>query len=298
MVRKIKKKEKPIRNRQRFTIADVVIYTVLGLVTLTMIIPFLNIIAISLSDYASAVKDKSMLLPKNLNFSAYGILFNVEVYRAIAVTAFVVVTNTVLHILLCMMAAYPLSKKELPGRQLMLLYVLFAILFNGGTIPFYILINKTLGLSDSLLVYILPGVVNAYTVILMKNFIKQIPDSLEEAAFIDGASYVGIFFKVIMPLSKPIIATMALFNGVGVWNNWFSAVLFIKNKKLFLIQNVLREMLIENNMGSLGHANLDKSYDVSVKMAAIIIAIIPVVIIYPMIQKYFIKGMFVGSVKG
>jgi len=296
MVRK-KSKANDSGFRERFSLQDVIIYAVLGLAVATMVIPFMNIISISLSDYASAVSNKSMIIPKNITFSAYNILFNPEVYRAIGVTVFVVIANTVLHIVLCMMAAYPLSKKNLPGRTVMLLFVLFTILFSGGTVPFYILV-KDLGLNDNILVYILPGVVSAYTVILMKNFINQIPDSLEEAALVDGANYLFILFRIIMPLSKPIIATMALFNGVGVWNNWFTGVLFVKDKRLFLIQNVLREMLIEGNMGAMGTTDLVKSYDDSVKMAAIIIAIIPVVLVYPLVQRYFIKGMFVGSVKG
>ena len=281
----------------KFTLVDGIIYILLGLLVFTMVIPFMNIIAISLSDYASAASNKTMLLPRNLTFSAYSILFNVEVYRALGVTAFVVVANTTLHIVLCMMAAYPLSKKDLPGRKTMLIYVLFTMLFSGGTIPFYILIHS-MGLNDNILVYILPGVVGGFTVILMKNFISQIPPSLEEAALVDGANYLRILFGIIFPLSKPIIATMALFNGVGVWNNWFSAVLFVKDKRLYLIQNVLREMLIEGNMGAFGQTDLTKSYEVSVKMAAIIIAIIPVVLIYPLVQKHFVKGMFLGSVKG
>lgn len=281
----------------RFTLVDGIIYILLGLFVFTMVIPFMNIIAISLSDYASAASNKTMLLPRNLTFSAYSILFNVEVYRALGVTAFVVVANTALHIVLCMMAAYPLSKKDLPGRKTMLIYVLFTMLFSGGTIPFYILIHS-MGLNDNILVYILPGVVGGFTVILMKNFISQIPASLEEAALVDGANYLRILFGIIFPLSKPIIATMALFNGVGVWNNWFSAVLFVKDKRLYLIQNVLREMLIEGNMGAFGQTDLTKSYEISVKMAAIIIAIIPIVLVYPLVQKYFVKGMFLGSVKG
>ena len=254
MVKKSKQKSDVLfaNGVQKFSFVDVIIYIILGLLVVTMIVPFMNIISISLSNYASVVSDKTMLIPKNLNFSAYIIIFNVEVYRAFFLTAFVTVANTTLHIVLCMMAAYPLAKKDLPGRKVMFIYVLFTMLFSGGTIPFYILV-RDLGLTDNVLVYILPGVVGAYTVVLMKNFIGQIPKSLEEAALTDGANYLYILFKIIFPLSKPIIATMALFNAVGVWNNWFTAVLFVKDKNLYLIQNVLREMLIEGASAPLRH---------------------------------------------
>ena len=298
MVKKCRKSSEVIlaNGVQKFSFVDVMIYIVLGLLVVTMVVPFMNIISISLSDYTSVVSDKTMLIPKNLNFSAYKIIFNVEVYRAFFLTAFVTVANTTLHIILCMMAAYPLAKKELPGRKVMFIYVLFTMLFSGGTIPFYILV-RDLGLTDNVLVYILPGVVGAYTVVLMKNFIGQIPKSLEEAALTDGANYLYILFKIIFPLSKPIIATMALFKAVGVWNNWFTAVLFVKDKNLYLIQNVLREMLIEGNMAAFGQTNLMQTFDDSVKMAAIIVSIIPIVAIYPFVQRYFTKGLYLGSVK-
>ena len=160
------------------------------------------------------------------------------------------------------------------------------------------ILYKELGLADNILVYIIPGVVSSYTVILMRNFMTQIPYGLEEAALLDGANYAQILFKVIFPLSKPIIATMALFNAVGVWNNWFTGVLFIRNDNLKLIQNVLREMLIEGNMGAFGQLTQHQTYETSVQMAAIIVAMVPILLVYPWVQKYFVKGMYIGSVKG
>lgn len=280
----------------RFTLADAVIYLSLAAVTLTMILPFMNIIAVSLSDYASVVQNKALLWPKNIHFSAYSIIFNEEVYRSMLLTAFIVVTGTLLHIFVCILAAYPLSKKQLPGRKAMLIFILITMLFSGGLIPYYFII-KGLGLDNNILVYILPGAAGAYTIVMMKNFLLQISPSLEEAALIDGGNYLYILFKIIIPLSKPIIATLALFFGVGRWNDWFTAVLFIQNKKLYTIQNVLRDMVIESNMGAFGSIDLTKSYSTSVKMAAIIIATAPIMAVYPFLQKYFVKGIFMGSVK-
>ncbi len=298
MVREKKKKAVATTlGREPFGVADVIIYVALGLLVATMFVPFMNIVAISLSGYEAAVSNTSMLFPEDLTFSAYEIIFKPEVYRALGVTAFVTVANTALHIVLCMMLGYVLTKKEMPGRNLMMVFVLIPMLFSGGTIPFYILI-KEMGLNDNLLVYILPGVVSAYTVILMRNFITQIPDSLEEAALLDGASYAQILVRIVFPLSKPIMATMALFNAVGVWNNWFTGVLFVKDKNLMLIQNVLRDMLIEGNMGAFGQLTQQQSYETSVQMAAIVVSILPIIMVYPFIQKYFVKGMYIGSVKG
>ena len=277
--------------REQFGFADVIIYVVMGLLVVTMVVPFMNVIAISLSGYEAAVSNSSM------TFSAYEILLNPEVYRALGVTAFVTVANTTLHIVLCMMLAYVLAQKDLPGRRFMMTFILIPMLFSGGTIPMYILYRE-LGLTNNILVYILPGVVSTYTVVLMRNFISQVPDSLEEAAKLDGASYLQILIKIIFPLSKPIIATMALFNAVGVWNNWFTGVLFIHDDRLKLIQNVLREMLIEGEMGAFGQITQQQTYEVSVQMAAIIVAILPIFLVYPFIQKYFVKGMYIGSVKG
>ena len=167
----VKKKRKAVAatlGRERFGVADVVIYTIMGLVVLTMVIPFMNIVAISLSGYEAAVSNTSMLFPQDLTFSAYEILLKPEVYRAIGITAFVTVANTALHIVLCMMLAYPLSQRKLPGRNLMMTLTLIPMLFSGGTIPMYIL-YKELGLADNILVYILPGVVSGYTVVPLKS---------------------------------------------------------------------------------------------------------------------------------
>lgn len=298
MVRNKKKKVVAATlGREPFGTADVIIYVIMGLLVLTMVIPFLNVVAISLSGYEAAVQNTSMLFPKDFTLSAYEILLNSEVYRALGLTAFVTAANTLLHIVLCMMLAYSLSHQDLPGRRFIMTFILIPMLFSGGTIPMYILYRE-LGLMDNILVYILPGVVSTYTVVLMRNFISQIPDSLEEAALLDGASYLQILVKIVFPLSKPIIATMALFNAVGVWNNWFTGVLFIHNDKLKLIQNVLRDMLIEGEMGAFGQLTQQQTYETSAQMAAIVVAILPIFMVYPFVQRYFVKGMYIGSVKG
>lgn len=304
MVKLFRKKQKdlddvqqsPASKTEKFGFIDGLIYFVMILIFLAIVIPFANIIALSLSDSTATIANPQMLWPQGFQLDAYSILFNEEVLRATGLTLVVVLANTTLHIVLCMMAAFVLSHHELPGRTFLLFIFTFAMLFNGGTVPFYLLI-KDLHLTDNILVYILPGVVAPYTVILMKNFVNALPKSMEEAAIIDGAPYMTILFKIVFPLSKPIIATMALFNGVGVWNNWFSAVLFVKDKRLYLIQNVLREMLVLDDLSAFGEYDVTKVSKTSVQMAALIISIIPILLIYPFVQGYFSKGITIGSVK-
>ena len=288
--------QSPAAKTERFGVGDAIIYFFMILLLLVIVIPFMNIISLSLSDYASTIAEPMMIFPRGLQFDAYKILFNKEVLRATGLTLFVVAANTTLHILLCMAAAFVLSHHDLPGRTALLFIFTFAMLFSGGTIPFYLLIDS-LKLTDKVLVYILPGVVAPYTVILMKNFINALPHSLEEAAVIDGAPYLTILFRIVFPLSKPIIATMALFNGVGVWNNWFSAVLFVNDKKKYLIQNVLREMLIQDDLSAFGDYDVTKVSKISIQMAALIVTIIPILLVYPFVQGYFNKGITIGSVK-
>ena len=179
----------------------------------------------------------------------------------------------------------------------MLIILLIPMLFGGGLIPLYLVI-KSLGMLDSIWVFLIPGLVSPYNIILMKNFLLQVPDSLLEAARVDGAGHMTILFRIVAPLSKPILATLALFTGVGRWNDWFTAVMYINDTRLYPIQNVLRDITMGGS--SLAPSIFTSSSyiaDVSVQMAVTIIATIPIVLVYPFLQKYFVKGIFMGSVK-
>jgi len=181
----------------------------------------------------------------------------------------------------------------------MLLFLLITMLFGGGLIPYYLVI-KDLGLIDNVLVHIIPGLVSGFNIILMKNFIQQIPGSLIEAARIDGAGFFRILFQIIAPLSKPILATLALFFGVGKWNEWYTTVLFINDPDLYPIQNILRQMVVEGNMDTIGSGIVNRpefTLSISIKMAVIVIATVPIMLVYPFLQKHFVKGIFMGSVK-
>lgn len=294
-----KDSERRLRKKKSVGVADVVIYGMFIILSVITLIPFMNIISISLSDYGAVVTNKAMIFPEGLNFDAYYIIGDPAVLKSFLLTVMIVVVSTVLHLLVCLLTAYPLSKKDLPGRNIMLLFLLITMLFGGGLIPYYLVI-KDLGLIDNVLVHIIPGLVSGFNIILMKNFIQQIPGSLIEAARIDGAGFFRILFQIIAPLSKPILATLALFFGVGKWNEWYTTVLFINDPDLYPIQNILRQMVVEGNMDTVGSGIVSRpefTLSISIKMAVIVIATVPIMLVYPFLQKHFVKGIFMGSVK-
>ena len=284
-----------LRGGVSFGVFDVITYIVIGLLVVITLIPFLNILAISMSGY----DDKTLLFPRDFTLEAYAIMFSPRLYKSFLITVFIVIVSTVLHILVCLLTAFPLSRKYLPYRRFFLIFILITMLFGGGMVPYYLIINS-LGMVDNLLVFIIPGLASGYNILLMKNFLLQVPESLEDAARIDGAGYFRILFKIFLPLSMLFIATLALFFGVGKWNDWFTAILFIHdNTQLYPIQNVLRMMVIDGNYGTIGGGmNIpDVSLTSAIKMAVIVIATVPIVCVYPFLQKYFVKGIFMGSVK-
>lgn len=283
------------KNKTAFDYLLIIILTLLAAIT---ILPFMNIIAISFSDYASVIENTGMIWPVNFNVEAYAIIGSPDIYRAFAMTIFYVVVGTVLHLIMCLITAYALSVRNLPGRKVMLMILVIPMLFGGGLIPTYLVI-KSLGMLDSIWVFIIPGLVSPYNIILMKNFLLQVPDSLFEAAQIDGAKHTTILFRIVAPLSMPILATLALFTGVGRWNDWFTAVMYINDTKLYPIQNVLRDLTLGGS--SLAPSIFTSSRytaDISVQMAVTIIATVPIILVYPFLQKYFVKGIFMGSIKG
>ena len=291
-------KAKKLKGVSLFDYVNCAIMILFAIITLY---PFWYVISVSLTEYSQFINTKFLLYPKGINFEAYKIILTEEsLYRSFILTASVVVVYVVLHVFLCFITAYPLSKKNVPGRNFMLLLVVIPMVFSGGMIPTYLVI-KSLGLMNTYTVLIITGAFSAYNTVLMKNFISQVPDALEEAAKIDGANDYYILFKIYLPMSLPIIATIALFAAVGKWNDYGTALYYISNSKLYPIQNVLRSMLVENSIdtvsGGFGQAEAFK-LQTSSKMAAVVVATVPVVAVYPFVQKYFVKGIMLGSVKG
>ena len=225
------------------------------------------------------------------------ILNNDGLLNAFLLSLGVVIVFVILHVFLTMLSAYPLSRGYLKGKKFILLFLIITMLFSGGLIPYYILI-RDLGLRENILVYIIPGLISPFNIIIARNFIKTIPNEVFESAKIDGANEVQILFKIVFPLSGAIMATIALWAGVGKWNDWMTGVLYVtKDKDLWMIQQFLRNILIT---ASSGQGVVDPEIMMmaeGVKMAAIVISIVPIIVIYPFVQKFFVKGVLLGSVK-
>ncbi len=282
-----------------FSIFNYIFFTLLCIV---MVYPFWHVIMMSLSSVEATAKGGVFLWPKGFNLETYAKVFNdPSIWSGYFTTILVTLSGTLFGTLFTATTAYPLSKKYLPFSKTMLLLVLFTMLFSGGMIPGYLLM-KNLGLIDNRLSLILPGLVSAYNVIIMKSFFQSLPESLEESAKIDGATEVTVFWKIILPLSKATIATIALFTAVGYWNDYFSTVLYINSKERWALQAVLRYMLTNTNqaMQSAGVsvAAATNVTAATIKSASVVVATVPILCVYPFVQKYFVKGVMIGGVKG
>ncbi len=278
-------------------------YLFFTLLTILMVFPFWHVIMMSFSDHISTQSGGIFLWPKGFNLDTYRSVFkNPQIFTGFFTSVFVTVTSTVLGTLLTAMAAFALSKSRLHGGKFLLYMILFTMLFSGGMIPNYLLI-KSLNLIDSRWALILPNLINAYNLIIMRNFFLAIPSSLEESARIDGANDLTIFFRIVLPLSKASLATIALFIAVGYWNDYFSTVIYILTRPdRWSLQAVLRYMLTNTTeaMSAAGVQTVSTSNVTAqtIKSASIVIATVPILLVYPFVQKYFVKGVMLGSVKG
>lgn len=283
---------------------DIVSYLFMTIFSLFCILPFILILSSSISDEKAVQMTGFVLIPKEISLFAYKVIFQDNaIFNAYKTTIIFTVVGTVLCLILTSAMAYALSVKTFTHRNKIAFFVYFTMLFNGGLIPTYLLITKYLNLTDNILVYILPVLVNPFNMFLLRNFFKQIPDSLAESAKMDGANDIYILFKIILPLSKPALATIGLFYGLGFWNEWFTATLFINDKELYslqyLIMKVLREVDFANQVNELPGVLLNYVVPTNTaKMATAVVTVGPIIFIYPFLQKYFVKGLVVGAVKG
>jgi putative aldouronate transport system permease protein len=291
-----------IRGRSAGSIVfQIINYTFLAVVAALCLFPILHVFAVSFSGAGPAAANEVVLWPIDFNLSSYSTIlskpaflssFGISVER----TLFGVVINTVLTLLM----GYPLSKtaKEMPGRNVYMWLLVFVMLFNAGLVPNYLLI-KTLGFIDSIWALVLPTAVPVFNVILVMNFMKMLPREIEEAAFIDGASYWVCWSKLILPLSKPVIATIVLFSFVMHWNSWYDGLIYMNDNAKYPLQTFLYTVIQDRDITTLDQAQ-DSTFvnGVTLKAAQIFIAMLPVIILYPFLQKYFTKGIVVGAVKG
>lgn len=300
---KVQKRRKEITlERIKNIIIDFLICALLVLIALTCILPILHVLAKSLSSDAAVMGKSVYLLPKGLNIDAYIRVFKDQsMIRSLFYTIFVTVTFTVIGMILVTCAAYPLTKMRLKGRGIISFVFLFTMYFSAGVIPEYLLMDQ-LNLLDTPWAIILPLTFSAYNMIIMKSFIQaNVPDSLEESAYMDGASHFVILMKIVLPLSKPIIATLCLFFAVGRWNAYQDSLYYITNANLYVLQHKLY-LLVGNASDTASIAASEGSAVIGspevIKAACIMFATIPIICIYPFVQKYFVKGTLVGAVKG
>lgn len=280
---------------------NVVTLTVLAFCTLY---PFWYVLCMALSTYQDTVGKTVILWPQNFTWANMNyILSTPDFVRIYANTAFVVLVGTAMSLVFTTMCAYALSR-NVPGGKWIGFGIFFTLLFGGGMIPTFLVVRST-GLLNTLWALILPRVIDPFNIFLMRNFFQSIPSSLDESASLDGAGVFTILFRIILPVSMPGIATVALFYGVGYWNAFFDAVIYISSRERWTIQVLLRELLISIQPDILGSGatagsadNLGQTLGYTVKMATVVTAVVPVMIIYPFLQRYFVHGVIVGAVKG
>ena len=292
------------KNERRYSFWMNLVMTLLSVI---MVFPFLLLIAASFTDNEAVLRYGYSLIPRKFSLMAYQYIWTerVQIFRAYFVTIAVTVLGTAAGVMISLLYGYALSKKDFPGRNFFAFYLFFTMLFNGGLIPTYIWYTRYLHIKNTIWALVVPGLLmGAYNVIMIRTYYQNsVPGELAEAARIDGAGEFKTFFKIYMPLSKPIVATMAMFIGLAYWNDWTNGLYYITDNKLFSIQQLLNNILrtieyLSKNPYSSSLASTTKMPEETVRMAIAVVGMIPVFLLFPMLQKYFVKGITVGSVKG
>ncbi|MEC2346400.1 carbohydrate ABC transporter permease [Paenibacillus barengoltzii] len=283
------------------------IYVFLTVFSLSTLYPFLNAIAISLNEGLDTAKGGITLWPRSFTLENYEVVFQDErLMSGFIISVLRTVVGTISAILATAIFAYGMTKRELMGRKFYMLMCIFTMYFSGGLIPTFLLI-RNLGMFNSFWVYIIPSLIGVWNMIIFRTFFQGLPQGLEESAKIDGCGNWGTLFRIVLPLSGPVIATLSLFTAVGHWNEWFIASIYISKEELLPIQTILKQILASNivseqtaNLDAAAQAHMAQAKTVtskSLSMATMMVATIPIVLVYPFVQKYFVKGVLVGSLK-
>lgn len=295
------KKSSLFQGVNRVRVSDFVIAFVIFLLSLTCIVPFIHIAAKSISSNTAVLSKSVYLWPKDLNFEAYASIFrDGQLTHSMVYTIWMTVLFTVIGMIVTILAAYPLARKELRGRTVFAFIIMFTMYFSAGLIPEYLL-YKDLGLLNTMWVLVLPLCFSPYNMLIMRSFIRStIPDSLYEAANLDGANHFQTLFQVVLPLSKPILATLALFYAVGRWNAYADAKYYITTKALQPLQYLLSNMVLNSGQDavSLSESAAVESTPEVLQAAVVMFATLPIIMVYPFVQKYFVQGTMIGAVKG
>lgn len=290
-----------MKDRKTTKLFDIILYVLFGILALITIYPFYNVFIVSFSNTKASVEHSPYILPYVFDLEGYKAIMNdVFFFKSLIVTIFVTVVGGTLNMVFSIIAAYVLSRRGLIGRKFLLSLILFTMFFSGGMIPTYLVISD-FKLVDNVFSMILPTMLNTYYVIIMKNYFASLPIGLSEAASIDGANALTILLRIYLPISKPFMATFALFYAVERWNGWWSAFLYISNKNIKPLQIYLREVLVNFNTQLATQAQSmltqEKIFIQSVQMAAIVVTMLPILCLYPFLQKYFVSGIMIGSIK-
>lgn len=285
-------------------IFNIINYTVLILVTIIVMYPLVFVLSASFSDPQTVLQGEMLLWPKGVNLNSYVKIFqNKDIISGFTNTLVYTSLGTFINLAMTILAAYPLSRKDFVGRNAIMALLVFTMFFSGGLIPTYLLI-KNLDMLNTLWVMIIPNAVSIWNIIIMRTFFQQsIPGELQEAATIDGCSNIKILTRIILPLSMPIIAVTILFYAVGHWNAFFNALLYLSDKDKFPLQLILREILIQGQTNDMVKMSTESAIKQQrevegIKYAVLVVANIPVLALYPFLQRYFVKGVMIGAIKG
>lgn len=292
-----------MKTLKRFDAAGMLIYIVLAIYALLCILPMFLTVMVSISDEDSIIRNGYQLIPEHFSLEAYRTLLNNKavLLKSYMVTITVTVVGSLIAVIITAMAAYTLSNPKVKYRAGLNLYFFITLLFNGGLVPWYIMCKK-LGLVDNLFALIVPMLLfNAFNMFLVRNFMEALPGALRESAYMDGANDLRIAFQIYLPLCVPVLATILLFYALAYWNDWFNAIMLVDDKSLYPLQYVLFKIRSNIEMLSMIPSGASSQYTApaeSAKMATVVITLGPIVFLYPFLQRYFVKGLIVGSVKG
>lgn len=281
-------------------IFDIVNIILLLALVFVIVIPVWHVVCYSFSDANRVMATNGLLLlPEGFSLESYqAVARNPNIFTGYRNTIFIVIVGTLLSLLLTLMGAYVLSRKGFLWNRLLSLMVVFTMYFSGGMIPFYLTV-RTVGLDGSIWSLIIPSAISTYNMIIMRTAMASVPASMEESATIDGAGHFRILFSIMIPLTKATLAVIALYYAVSNWNAWFNAMLFLRDKSLYPLQLILREILVQNDttMMSAGMGEDQFLIGETIKYATIVVATVPILCVYPFLQKYFVKGVMIGAVK-
>ncbi|AZS14317.1 carbohydrate ABC transporter permease [Paenibacillus lutimineralis] len=286
-----------------------VLHVIMTVFTLFCILPFWLMVSASLTDNDTILRDGYAFIPKQFDLSAYTYLLDnaTNIIHAYGITIFITITGTVAGLAFTALIAYPLSRKDMPFRNALAFYVFFTMLFNGGLVPMYLLYTDIFELKNTLWALLIPNLlVNGFYIIMMRTFFATtIPEAVIESAYMDGAKEGTIFVRIVLPLSMPVLATVGLFYTINYWNDWFNGLIFVSNSELYSLQNLLNRILLDiqflqssSQLSSHMSDGVSRIPLESMRMAMAVIGIVPLILLYPFFQKFFVKGLTIGAVKG